>query len=781
MTVEELEIIVNASIEPALKEIKKLMPQIKQQVTQAVEVTQKSMEQIDMRKVSNKVQNGVQLIKKHIENIKKSSKNNEIAITVNNKDAKEQISQVQKQIDSLQKKINARQLKLDVINPQIDKIVSNTRREVTPDGISTNNTSMDKVVDNALFGNKDFKTLNSQAQKLYTEIEMYNKELNEAKIKMAQLGQQISQTATTQNKLSSFLGTFKGKLEQARSSISGMKDSFNQIPKITQKITNNIKNMGTSLKGGLKHVLRYAMALFSLRGIYSVLSNSASSWLSSQNAGAQQLSANIEYMKYAMGNVFAPVIEYVINLIYQLMKAIQSVVYAFSGINIFAKATASSMNKTASSANKASKSLAGVHNEINNVSDNKENSGSGSATPSMDLSQVDSQMNSFAQKLYDFFKPLKESWNTYGGSLIEQVKITASQISELFSSIWGSFENIITNGTAYSILENILSIIGSISEAFANVWNNDGNGDAIIQNLANALNNLFEIMEKIVQSTVFQWILDTGVFAIEKLTEAVEWVTQKINEFVGFLTGSEDDLDGWAILIGSIVSAVLLLVAAIAAYNAITTIMGIVTAIATSPLTLIVLAIAAVIAIIVLCVKHWQTIQQTITNVCNNIKIAVSNAWNGIWTIIKNVVNFVLGGIEGFVNGTIRGINKVLSGISQVASAIGSLIGLKPINLQLSTISLPRLAKGNVAYSETVAVFGEYSGASNNPEITAPQNIMRETFEDVLSNHEWNKQQSSNGELKQLVVQFGSTKVALEMERLLQQARRQNGIAYATI
>lgn len=42
-------------------------------------------------------------------------------------------------------------------------------------------------------------------------------------------------------------------------------------------------------------------------------------------------------------------------------------------------------------------------------------------------------------------------------------------------------------------------------------------------------------------------------------------------------------------------------------------------------------------------------------------------------------------------------------------------------------------AKGNVAYGPTVAEFGEYSGANSNPEITAPQNIMRETLFEALT------------------------------------------------
>jgi len=144
----------------------------------------------------------------------------------------------------------------------------------------------------------------------------------------------------------------------------------------------------------------------------------------------------------------------------------------------------------------------------------------------------------------------------------------------------------------------------------------------------------------------------------------------------------------------------------------------------------------------------------------------------GIWSVIKSIVNKILSGIENFVNGIIKGINFVLKGISKVANAVGSLIGLSPISLQLNTISLPRLAKGNVAYSETVAVFGEYSGAANNPEITAPQNIMRETFSEVLDNHDFGK---SNGEVIQLSVFVGNKKLGEILLDNLRSIRRQTG------
>lgn len=445
-------------------------------IKKAMKEAQEAFSKVDTKAMTSKLHQAVNFMKKKMQDLKKSSENNEIAIKVNNKDAQKQISQIQKQIDSLQEKINARQMKLNVINPQIDKIVDDTRKSVTPEGINPNSKAMDTTVDNALGRNKDFTSLNSQAQKLYTEIEMYNKQLEQAKSKVAQLEQETNKTAVAQNKLSSFFGAFKQKIEQVKPSISNIKNSFKGLPKLTQNITNNIKGMGKGLKNGLGHVLKYAGALVSLRSIYSTLNSCASSWLSSQNAGAKQLSANIDYMKYAMGSAFAPVIQYVTGLIYQLMKAIQSVVYALFRVNMFAKASASSYASMAGNAKKAkneTKQLAGVHDEINNVQSNDDSdSGSGgSSSPSFDLSGIDNQMSPLAQKLYDFFKPLVDSWNQYGSALVEQIKTTAGQVTSLISAVWGSFEKIITNGTIYTILENILAIIGNIAEAFANAWN----------------------------------------------------------------------------------------------------------------------------------------------------------------------------------------------------------------------------------------------------------------------------------------------------------------------
>ena len=729
------------------------------------------------------------------------------------------------------------------------------------------------------------------------KIHLNTKEIIEAEAQLEKLNNK-KEKLENENGKSLFSGFF--------SSLKEIIPSMNDISRMTAKIKNQIKQWSGGIKSGLSHVFKYAMALFSLRGIYSILSNCANSWLSSQNAGAKQLSANIDYMKNSLGNILAPTIQWITNLIYEMLKAIQSVIYALFRVNIFANASAkaySSMANGASKANKETKSLSSIHSEINNISDNNNSSTSGGTpVPSFDLSGIDSQMSPLAQKLYDFFKPLKDSWDVYGPQVVTAFKNAISGIGEAFGAMWNSVETLFTNGTIYSIIANILNTIGEIGYAWANAWNNGNNGTEIIQGIANMINDITGAILNLVSSTGFQSFLDGVISAFSGIVQFIEPIVsgfsdmaEKILEIVFSTIGDVLKTVGDALqtiaqnetaveILKALGGAIAIVVGAIIAWNiaqlVLNGLMGLF-AIITSPITLIILGIIAAITAIILIIKNWgaisewfgnlwktitdklkeiwtsvkeffinlwqgivdkvksvwngikdflsnlwngilnivrtvfnaiatffsniwngiktvvstvwNTITSTISNVINGIRNTISNVlnaiknvwnniwttignvvkniWNGIWSGIKGVINSILGGIEGFVNGTIRGINKLLSGISKVANAVGSLIGLNPINLQISTISLPRLAKGGVLTEATAVVAGEYSGAKSNPEIVTPQNIMRDTFEDVLSNYSGN----NNDRPIYLTVMVGNKKLGQILLDDLRDKKRRTG------
>lgn len=474
MTVEEIEIIVTAKVEEALKGFEKLVPGIKKEL----EKVQESFSKINISILQNKIQKATNFVKNKMRSLKKDNQDNAIIIKVNNKEAIKQITQLQKEIDSLQKKISEREMKINITNGALDKIRETTRQNVSKEMPDAGFKRINQQTELRLFNDDNYVKMVNESDKLNNEIIKYNALLDSAKSKMTELENETNSNTTTQSKMSSFFSMIKQKIEQAKASTLGFKNNFKGIPKVTQNITNNIKNMGNGLKGNLKHVLKYAAALFSLRGIYSVLSNSARSWLSSQNAGAQQLSANIEYMKYAMGSMFAPVIEYVINLVYQLMKAIQSLAYAFTGINIFAKATASSMKSASGSAKQTSKSLSGIHSEINNVSNNKNSGGSGNARPNMDLSELDKSPN----KIIDVIK--NGNWNEIGAVIGKKINNALAKIP------WDKIQ---------STAKNIASGIAQTLNGFIAVTDWKQVGDMVAQGLNTAIYFAYNFV------TTFDW------------------------------------------------------------------------------------------------------------------------------------------------------------------------------------------------------------------------------------------------------------------------------------
>lgn len=108
-----------------------------------------------------------------------------------------------------------------------------------------------------------------------------------------------------------------------------------------------------------------------------------------------------------------------------------------------------------------------------------------------------------------------------------------------------SFEKIIANGTVSSILKNILAIMENIANGLSNACKNNENGSAIIQNLANAFNDLLVSINNTVKSEKTQEFLNRLLNKIRDITERLALIDLEI---------STNDLLRTAILVAIIVS-----------------------------------------------------------------------------------------------------------------------------------------------------------------------------------------------------------------------------------
>ena len=817
ITVEELDIIVQASVEQALTEFKKIVPELKKTIKQVED----NFNSVDTKGITNKVQQTVQQVKQKV---------NEVKNTGVSKQLQSQFDKAGASVQKYQGQLEQAREKLRQVYAEMDVIQNKTWKAYTPEGVELGNSAIEPAVNNDLAGNKQYQNLSKQATKLEEQIESINSKLNATKQQYSQIAGQIQEVSTKQSAWGRAVEKVRSTIKSSEDSTSKMKETFKQLPNITNKINAKVTQISKGLKQGLGHVLRYAGALFSLQTIYSALSSSANAWLSSQNAAAQQLNANIEYMKYSMGSALAPVIEFVTNLIYQLMKAIQSLVYAFSGINIFANASAkaySNMANSAKEANKETKQLAGVHSEINNVTSNDNSSsgsGSGTVAPNFDLSQIDGNMTSWIEKwktkLEEFFEPMKKAWEKYGEPLAKSITNFLNIIWGLITAIVQAFKEIWENGTVQytielvlQILTNIIDIIAAITEAWRKAWENDGKGTKLIQTMANAINKLLEFVNALT-TAIKEFASDPIVQ--EYFKNAIEMVTnfwKILGGLLEFLTGVftgdwekawnglKDFVSGIFGLIWNAIKEKLLMIQAVIT-NALNTVKNIWNSIwegikniasniwngLLNKIDEIFPGMRNIIETNITNIKNkiseiLNNIKTTWSNIWNKIKTTTSNIWNGIWNTIKKPINWILEGIEKMANGIVSGINKLISGLNTMHFTMPDWLGGGTFGINLPTISyvtLPRLAKGAVLKVPTVAEMAEYPGATQNPEIVTPQNIMEETFDRVLARYQDNNSNNNEG-IKQLMIQFGSHKVAVEMENLIRQAHRRNGTASITI
>lgn len=806
ITVEELDIVVQASVEQALKEFKKIVPELKRTIKQVED----NLNNVDTKGMINKVQQTVQQVKNKV---------NEVKNTGISKQLQTQFNKAGASVQKYEGQLEQTREKLRQVYAEMDVIQNRTWKAYTPEGVELGNQAIEPAVNNDLARNKQYQGLSKEATKLEEQIISLNSKLNQTKQEYGQIAGQIQEISSKQSAWGRAVEKVKSTLKSSDNSVSKMQETFKQFPNITNKINTKVTQITKGLKQGLGHILRYAGALFSLQTIYSALSGSANAWLSSQNAAAQQLNANIEYMKYSMGSALAPVIEFVINLVYQLMKAIQSLVYAFSGVNIFANASAkaySSMANSAKEANKETKQLAGVHSDINNIQSNDSSSGGGggNVAPDFDLSKIDSDMTSWIDKwkakLEKFFEPFRKAWEEYGKPLVESVINFLNIIWSLITVIGKSFQEIWENGTVQytielvlQILTNIIDIIAAIAEAWKKAWENDGKGTELIQAMANAVNKLLEFVNAL--ATAIKEFASSPIVQ-EYFQNAIEMVTNFWNALGGlidFITGiftgnwekawngMKEFSNSILGLIWNIISEKLLMIKAVID-NALETIKNIWNSIwdgikkfassiwdgLLNKIDEIFPGMRNIIETNITNIKNkiseiLNNIKTTWSNIWNKIKTTTSNIWNGIWNTIKKPINWILEGIEKMANGIVSGINKLINGLNTMHFTMPDWLGGGTFGINLPTISyvdLPRLAKGAVLKVPTIAEMAEYPGANTNPEIVTPQNIMEETFDKVLSRY-----QNEDSSPIYLTVNVGNEKLGQMLLDDLRNMKRRSG------
>lgn len=315
-------------------------------------------------------------------------------------------------------------------------------------------------------------------------------------------------------------------------------------------IQSSIDKIGDSTSNVIKKVGKWALAVFGIRSAYMFVRN-AMGTLSQYN---EQIKADTEYISYALASMLQPVIETMIQLAYKLLTYINYIAKAWFGVDLFANASAKSMNKSAKSAEKMKKSLAGF-DEMNVLNDNGSNGAMGATAPSMDLSAPeDVQIPSWIQWIADNKDIVIAGLMGIAGGLVAvHLGLTLIQglgIGLILAGIVILIQGIIDfiNDPSW---DNFLTILQGISLIVAGIAILMGGwivalvalGVAIVTYIIKNWDKVKEILGK-VGSWIYDKIIKPVADFFVKLWDgiksgvksAVDWVKEKFNAIVTFFS-----------------------------------------------------------------------------------------------------------------------------------------------------------------------------------------------------------------------------------------------------
>lgn len=478
----------------------------------------------------------------------------------------------------------------------------------------------------------------------------------------------------------------KPDIEKATNETKKFVSAQKEVQKNTKSVRNwgnNIKSIGNEFGNAVKKVKKFALALLSVRSIYSVLSKASQAYM----AFDTDLSDKLQSAWAGLGAQLAPIIEFIINLFRKAIAYVNAFIKVLTGINMVARANTKALNSQAGATKNASKALTSM-DEITNIQKDAGGGAGGEDIPQIELPEVDTSklenaLNKIKEIASTLFEPIKNAWDTYGQGVINSFKGMLGSIWGLIKEIGKSFVEVWTNGTGEKIVGNILQIwqnvfdiIGGIATAIKNAWAENETGTQIIQFIADTYNSILDFVNSIADS-LKKWVLS------DSFQSAISAVIKIVKDLIGYIS----DIAKWTVdlykkYVAPVIDEILPLISDVitmigAIWGAIKPVVDKFVAITK---TIVEPIIATITQMIRVAIQVIRDIVGAITWVANN--------WNYLWNGMKNVARTVVNGIIGFMNTWIRGLNTMLLPLRTTISLIAKAFGK---NVSIGSVKIPSI------------------------------------------------------------------------------------------
>lgn len=291
----------------------------------------------------------------------------------------------------------------------------------------------------------------------------------------------------------------------------------------------------------------------------------------------------------------------------------------------------------------------------------------------------------------DMWSIIQEIWNTYGQTLINNIAGAMESIQAIILAVWEGLQPVITQALEFltnmwnNHIKGVIQVMGEFVMKLINgaleIWNN-----FIVPIRLWLIDTLAPVFR-----VVFGVILDVLAVAIANISNftknALKFFGGIVDFLVGIFTGNWNK--AWNGIktsfkaVGDFLIGVWNVVK-----GAFSTVASWFSSIFTGAWNGIKSAFSGVSS-------FFRGIWNTIKNMFTSIGTTIGNAIGGAF---KNVVNSIIGFAENTINKFIRAIN----------SAIGLINKIPGVNIsQLSVLRIPKLAKGGIIDSPTLAMVGE--------------------------------------------------------------------------
>lgn len=374
-------------------------------------------------------------------------------------------------------------------------------------------------------------------------------------------------------------------------------EALRSVGKESKSTGDKLTQFKKKLKKGLVFITKYFLGFRSLFFLVRKLRRSVGEGITNlykydqannqTTKALDSLATSIQYLKNAWGAAFAPIINAVMPILTALIDMLADAGNAFA--RFIAQITGQKtviqavkvekkfndeMDKTASGAGNAAKETEKLNDRLADFDDlhvlgedkptNTTGSGGGGGSTKADddvskmFTTIETPMTGAMDKIKDFFKPLLDSWNQSGSTVVNGWNSFTTGMSATISAIGSSFATIWTNGSATEVFSNILEIIGNVldgvgnlGQGFADAWNEAGTGTSIVQGVVDIINILLGSVNNVTASFA-RWSKNINfsplLTSINKVVQALKPLTTNIGSGLEWLYNNVlQPLAGWTI------------------------------------------------------------------------------------------------------------------------------------------------------------------------------------------------------------------------------------------